>query len=59
MRVQDDLSTSLGRDALTLWTESGYVWVSVVWDDGTLQDAVDEAYGDGVVLVTSALRQID
>lgn len=59
MRVRDDLSTSLGRDALTLWTERGYVWVSVVWDDGTLQDAVDEAYGDGVVLVTSALRQID
>ena len=58
-RVQDELSTSLGRDALTLWTERGYVWVSVIWDDGSLQDAVDETYGDDVVLVTSALREID
>lgn len=58
-RVQDELSASLGRDGLTLWVERGYVWVNVVWDDGTLQDAVDQAYGDGVVIVTSALREID
>lgn len=58
-RVQDDLSTSLGSDALSLSTERGYVWVNVVWDDGTLQTAVDDAYGDGVVIVTSALRRID
>lgn len=58
-RVQDELSASLGRDALTLWVERGYVWVNVVWDDGSLQAAVDETYGDGVVIVTSALREID
>lgn len=58
-RVQDELSASLGLDALTLWSERGYVWVDVVWDDGTLQRAVDEAYGPGVVIVTSALREID
>lgn len=59
IRVQDELSASLGLDALSLWIERGYVWVNVVWDDGTLQDAVDQAYGDGVVIVTSALREID
>lgn len=59
VRIQDDLSASLGPDALSLWTERGYVWVQVVWDDGSLQDAVDAAYGDDVVIVTSALREID
>ncbi|MGJ0388452.1 hypothetical protein [Microbacterium sp. CGR1] len=58
-RAQDKLGASLGDGALTLWTDRGYVWVQVVWDDGTLQAAVDAAYGEGVVFVTSALREID
>jgi hypothetical protein len=32
--------------------------MQVVWDDGTLQDAVDTAYGKGVVIVTSAIRTV-
>lgn len=58
-RVQDDISARLGTEALSLWTERGYVWLQVVWDDGTLQDAVDAEYGEDVVLVTSALREVD
>ncbi len=58
-QVSDELSSSVGRDVLTLWTERGYVWVQVVWDDGSVQNAMDAAYGDGVVVVTSALREID
>lgn len=58
-RVQDDISARLGTDALTVGTDRGYVWLQVVWDDGTLQDAVDAEYGDEVVVVTSALREID
>ncbi|WP_258134052.1 hypothetical protein [Microbacterium sp. MYb45] len=58
-RVQDDISARLGTDALTVGTDRGYVWLHVVWDDGTLQDAVDAEYGDDVVVVTSALREID
>lgn len=57
--VQDDISARLGTDALTVGTDRGYVWLHVVWDDGTLQDAVDAEYGDDVVVVTSALREID
>jgi len=57
-RVQDEVFAWLGTDALTAWPERGYVWVQVVWDDGTLQDAVDTAYGQGVVIVTSALRTV-
>jgi len=57
-RVQDEVFAWLGTDALTAWPERGYVWVQVVWDDGTLQDAVDTAYGQGVVIVTSALQTV-
>lgn len=56
--VQDEVFAWLGADALTAWPERGYVWVQVVWDDGTLQDAVDDAYGEGVVIITSALQSI-
>jgi hypothetical protein len=33
----------------------GHVLVDVVHDDGSLQAWCDEEYGEGVVLVTSAL----
>lgn len=58
-RVQDDLTARLGAAATLVWTERGYVWVQVPWDDGTLQDAVDAVYGDDVVIVTSAFREVD
>ncbi|MFJ6547695.1 hypothetical protein [Microbacterium sp. NPDC091676] len=58
-RVQNDISGRLGVEALTLATDRGYVWLQVVWDDGTMQKAVDEEYGEDVVVVTSALREID
>lgn len=40
-------------------TDRGYVWLQVVWDDGTIQDAADAEFGDDVVIVTSSLREID
>ncbi|MFJ2552875.1 hypothetical protein [Microbacterium sp. NPDC087591] len=58
-RIQDDIAARLGQDALSIGTERGYVWLQVVWDDGTIQDAADAEYGDDVVIVTSALREID
>ncbi|KJQ55544.1 hypothetical protein [Microbacterium sp. SA39] len=58
-RIQDDISARLGRDALTLVSDRGYVWLQVVWDDGTIQDAADAEFGDDVVIVTSSLREID
>lgn len=57
--VQDDVTSRLGAEALTVWTDRGYVWLQVAWDDGTMQDAADAQYGDDVVVVTSALREID
>jgi len=58
-RVFDDVAARLGADSSELRIERGYVWVEVAWDDGTLQDAVDAVYGDGVVIVTSAFREVD
>lgn len=55
-RIQDEVAAALGPDALSVWTERGYVWLGVVWDDGTIQDAADAEYGEGVVIVTPALR---
>lgn len=57
--IQDDLSTRLGAAALELWPERGYVWLRVVWDDGTIQEAADADYGPGTVIVVSALREAD
>ncbi len=59
VRVQDDISARLGAEALAVSTDRGYVWLQVVWDDGTIQDAANADYGDDVVVVTSALREID
>lgn len=58
-RIQEDISARLGAEALTVNTDRGYVWLSVVWDDGTIQNAANAEYGDDVVFVTSALREID
>lgn len=55
-KIQAELPDRLGDQLLSSRLESGYVWADVVWDDGTLQDAADAAYGDGVVIVWSALR---
>ncbi len=57
--IQDEIAGRLGEDALSLWSERGYVWLTVAWDDGTIQDAADAEFGDDVVVVTSALREID
>jgi len=46
-----DHETMLGS-----YTQDGYVWVEVMWDDGTYQEAADAEFGDGVVIVQSVLK---
>jgi hypothetical protein len=36
----------------------GHVLIDVIYDDGTYQDYVDAAYGDGVVVVSPALALV-
>lgn len=58
----DEIATAmpamLGDLLLATWTQDGYVWAQVIWDDGTLQGAADADYGDGVVIIQSALRSL-
>jgi hypothetical protein len=57
-RVQDELASWTEVEVLTSYTENGYVWATVYYDDGTIQASLDEVYGPDVVVVQSALRDI-
>jgi hypothetical protein len=46
-------------DGLSGWTENGYAWVTVVYDDGSIQRYADDKYGADMVAVLSALRDIE
>jgi hypothetical protein len=50
--IQDGINQP---QVLTLTQTNGYLWVSVLYDDGTIQKFVDEQYGPDVVIVQSAL----
>ncbi|MDP3890348.1 hypothetical protein [Nocardioides sp.] len=52
--IQQELGELPGL--LSSWSGRDRVHVEVVFDDGSLQAWVDETYGDGVVVVSSALR---
>lgn len=54
--VQADLDTVERADVLGHVGMDGVVVLSVTYDDGSMQAALDEIYGDGVVFVESALR---
>jgi len=59
--LQDLLPERLGADGsfyLGSYPERGYLWVDVIWDDGTLQQAADAEFGDDVVVIRSALREV-
>lgn len=54
LRIQDELMEL--PDAFSASSGHDQVTVDVLWDDGSLQQWADEAYGAGLVKVTSALR---
>ncbi|QUW18966.1 hypothetical protein [Agrococcus sp. Marseille-Q4369] len=54
--VQADLDSLERADVLGHVGMDGVVVLSVTFDDGSMQAALDEIYGDGVVFVESALR---
>lgn len=56
--IQEGLPGALGAQYLGSWPERGYLWVQVVWDDGTLQSGADAEYGEGVVVIQSAWRAV-
>ena len=56
--IAETVHDTLGQRALSSYPQDGYLWVDVVWDDGTIQDAADADFGDDVVIIRSALRAI-
>ncbi|SBS70929.1 hypothetical protein [uncultured Microbacterium sp.] len=58
LEIQEALPDLLGAEYLSSYPENGWLWVDVVWDDGTWQKAADDDYGKGVVVVRSALREL-
>jgi hypothetical protein len=59
LALQEELPDRLGDAYLSSSLENGYLWIDVVWDDGTLQDAADAEFGDDTVVVRSALRALE
>lgn len=57
--VSDELMAGLGDQVLSTYPDNGWLWVDVVWDDGTWQAAADEEYGPDVVIIRSALRPVE
>ena len=56
LRVQRDVQASDYPTVLMSWPDNGYLLLTVIHDDGTVQDIVDAKYGPNVVIVTSALQ---
>ena len=54
--VQDDLATLQRPDVFGSWGDIGTVVFSVAFDDGSMQAALDDIYGPGVVFVVPAMR---
>lgn len=62
LEIQERLPDALGDDGtlyLGSYPERGYLWVDVLWDDGTMQKAADSDFGDDVVVIRSALRSMN
>ena len=57
-RVQDELSAWTDVAVLMSYPENGYLWATVLYDDGSIQAYLDDVYGPDVVVVQSALRDL-
>ncbi|MDQ2697689.1 MAG: hypothetical protein M3Y46_02755, partial [Actinomycetota bacterium] len=57
--IQEELPELLGDAYLSSYPQDGWLWVDVVWDDGSWQGAADTAYGEDVVIIRSAIQPLD
>lgn len=53
--IQEELPDRLGDAYLSSSPQDGWLWVDVVWDDGSWQDAANAEYGDDTVIIRSAM----
>ena len=59
LEIQEELPDILGDAYIGSYPQDGWLFVDVVWDDGTWQDAADDDYGDDTVIIRSALRPVE
>jgi hypothetical protein len=57
--LQEGVSNDEFVEVLTSWPENGYLFVQVIYDDGSVQQYFDERHGKDVVQVRSALRDLE
>ena len=57
-QIQDDLAEALPGFLASAYV-NGRIVAEVMFDDGTLQAAADERYGDDAVVVVSSLKPAD
>lgn len=58
MRIQEELTGERPFELLTSAPQNGYLFITVVYDDGDIQRYLDERYGADVVVIQSALRPV-
>ncbi len=56
--IQEDLTATAPVEVLTSVPENGYLFVTVIYDDGTIQAWADDTYGLDKVAVRSALLDV-
>ncbi|WP_026544690.1 hypothetical protein [Arthrobacter sp. 35/47] len=56
--LQQELAGAEPGGVLMSWVENGHLFITVEYDDGTLQSTYDARYGPDIVAVQSALRPV-
>ncbi|MHA7294767.1 hypothetical protein [Arthrobacter sp. HLT1-21] len=57
-QLQEELFTTAGPSIVGSTVSNGYLVVTAIYDDGTLQERYDAEYGPDTVIVQSALRPV-
>lgn len=59
LAIQEGLNAESPVEILTSTVENGYLFATVVFDDGSVQEWADATYGTDVVQVRGALREVE
>ncbi|WP_155849897.1 hypothetical protein [Arthrobacter sp. H41] len=54
--IQAELSAARQPDVLESWISNGFLVITVPFDDGAIQQSLDEQYGQNLIIVQSVLR---
>jgi hypothetical protein len=57
-KIQNELLNSAEPTMLSVLAENGYVFLKVIYDDGSIQKKMDRRYGEKIVAVESALLPV-